>query len=76
MLFAGGFRRGTHAMRAYVLIGYPRDTFDSAETRLRDCISAGFLPMAMLYRDKEGHTEKEWRKFQRLWARPAIVSMA
>lgn len=76
MLFAGGFSLRAHTLRAYVLIGYPRDKFDAAETRLRDCIGMGFLPMAMLYRDKDGHTEKEWRKFQRLWARPAIVSMA
>lgn len=72
MLLDGGFTRASRSLRAYVLIGYPKDTFDGAEARLRECMDAGFLPMAMLYRDKEGKTEQTWRKFQKTWARPAI----
>lgn len=63
-----------HPLRAYVLIGYPRDTLTEAEARLRDCQAAGFMPMAMLYRDKAGMRDEAWRKFQRVWARPAIMA--
>jgi hypothetical protein len=71
LLLAYGFER--HTMRCYVLIGYPRDTFDQAESRLRLCVALGFFPMAMLWRNTEGVTSPEWRAFQRLWARPAII---
>jgi hypothetical protein len=73
MLLAEGFTTASHALRAFVLIGYPKDTFEAAEKRLTDCMAAAFTPMAMLYRDKEGRTEKEWRTFQRKWARPAMI---
>lgn len=76
MLRDAGFSEGTHILRSYVLIGYPKDTFEDAEKRLYQTIAAGFLPMAMLYRDKSGFVSKEWAKFQRLWARPAIVACA
>ena len=66
-----GFDR--HDLRAYVLIGSPKDTFESADYRLRQTAKAGFYPMAMLYRDKTGKTDKEWRGFQRKWARPALI---
>jgi len=68
-----GFTTANHTLRCYVLIGYPKDTFEAAEQRLVQTVNAGFLPMAMLYRDKQGHVEKEWQKFQRKWARPSIV---
>ncbi len=74
-LRAAGFKSNSHhTFRAYVLIGYPRDTFEKAEERLLQTIKAGFLPMAMLYRDKKGNVSKKWAKFQREWARPAIVN--
>jgi len=73
MLLSVGFKP-KHPLRAYVLIGYPKDTFDDAERRLKETFEAGFLPMAMLYRDEKGETKTEWRKFQRLWARPALMS--
>lgn len=72
MLREAGFTR--HQMRCYVLIGFPRDTFEQAESRLRLCVSLGFFPLAMLWRNKDGDTSQEWRKFQRLWARPAIIN--
>ena len=74
MLLSGGFTRASHVLRAYVLIGYPNDTFDAADTRLRECMSAGFLPMAMLYRDAQGDRDPAWMRFQRTWSRPAIRS--
>jgi len=72
LLLSGGFTRASHALRAYVLIGYPKDTFDAAESRLRECMEAGFLPMAMLYRDTKGDRDTAWMRFQRTWARPAM----
>lgn len=72
MLQAVGFKR-THPLRAYVLIGYPSDTFEKAESRLFDCLNAGFTPMAMLYRDKTGERDPAWVKFAWPWARPATI---
>ena len=61
-------------MRAYCLCGYPKDTFEKAENRFIDCIKAGFMPMAMLYRDNKGLRDPNWAKFTRQWIRPAIVN--
>ncbi len=61
-----------NALRCYVLCGYPKDTFEDAEKRMEQTILAGFMPAAMLYRNKAGFTEREWRKFARFWMRPAI----
>lgn len=65
-----------HPLRAYVLCGYARDTMDAAEKRMYQTIDAGFLPMAMLYRDRDGNRDKEWMRWQRNWARPAIMAKA
>ena len=73
MLLKGGFTTASHTLCAYVLIGYPGDKFDQATARLKQMIDTGFTPMAMLYRDEKGNTELDWRKFQRMWARPAII---
>lgn len=73
-LLAAGFTRASHTLRAYVLIGYPNDSFEKAEQRLIQTIKAGFMPMAMLYRDQRGEVSKEWAQLQREWARPAIVN--
>lgn len=72
MLMAAGFKP-THPLRAYVLIGYPGDTFEKAESRLFDCLNAGFTPMAMLYRDKIGKRDPGWVRFAWPWARPAVI---
>lgn len=69
-----GFTEASHVMRCYVLIGYPKDTTEKAERRLRQTLAAGFLPMAMLWRDDKGKADIGWRRFQRLWARPTIVA--
>lgn len=71
MLREAGFTR--QQMRAYCLIGGPRDTFAQAESRLRLCVALGFFPMAMLWRDQDGSVDPQWRAFQREWARPSII---
>lgn len=78
-MLTAGFTRQSHRLRCYVLIGYPRDTFSAAEKRLRDIAGVGFMPHAMLWAPDKPAAEKwrpseDWRKFQRLWARPAIMS--
>lgn len=77
-LLAAGFTRQSHRLRCYVLIGYPRDTFAAAEKRLREIMTVGFTPMAMLWRPENEAQERytpgpDWRSFQRRWARPAII---
>jgi len=60
-------------LRCYVLIGWPGDTIREAENRLVEAWTAGFMPCAMLYKDKRGTTRTAWKKFQREWVRPAIT---
>ncbi len=77
-LLSAGFTRASHRLRCYVLIGYPKDTFDTAEVRLQQIAELGFTPMAMLWRPEHPSQEKyapaaAWRTFQRRWARPAII---
>jgi len=75
----GGFTFESHIAACYVLIGYKGDTFEKAEKRLKDTLKAGFVPYAMLYKDKEGKSgqinQGQWESFQRLWLRPTIVYM-
>lgn len=73
MLLSVGFTEASHALRCFVLCGYPKDTIDHAEARMNQTIEAGFTPMAMLWKDDTGKQDREWRKFQREWARPAII---
>lgn len=63
----------SHCLRAYVLCGYKSDTFEKAECRMRQTITAGFMPMAMLYRDENGMVSNLWKKFQYTWTTPAII---
>lgn len=74
MMLATGWSIAGHQLRCYVLVGGPRDTLEAAESRLHETIDAGFLPMAMLWRNRKGATDPMWRKFQRRWARPAIIA--
>lgn len=63
-----------HALRAFVLCGYQKDTIADAEQRMQDCIEAGFTPYAMLYRNKKGiKPGGDWPEFQRQWVRPALI---
>jgi len=63
-------------LRCFVLVGFKDDTFDAAEERCREAFSLGTLPFAMLFRAEDGSypkPEREWRDFQRIWTRPAIM---
>ena len=73
-LNSAGFTLASRILRSYCLIGYRNDTFDLAEKRLRDCWQAGFVPMAMLYRDGRNEPTRDWKRFSRIWARPAIIA--
>lgn len=77
-LLKAGFTQCSHRLQCYVLIGYPKDTFALAETRLHQMLSIGFTPHAMLWQPETPSAEKwrpsaEWKRFQRLWARPTII---
>lgn len=77
-LISAGFTRCSHRLRVYVLIGYPKDTFTAAETRLNQMLDIGFTPHAMLWQPETPGAERhrpspEWKTFQRRWARPAII---
>lgn len=74
LLLQNGFSRKRQNLRAYVLVGYPQDNFDAAEKRLIECMEFGFIPMAMLYRDKTGMRDPAWVKFAWPWIRPAAMS--
>jgi hypothetical protein len=77
-MLSAGFTAASHRLRTFVFIGFPQDTFDKAEARLREMLSIGFTPYAMLWQPETPSAEKwrpspEWKKFQRSWARPAII---
>ena len=73
MLREAGFKRASHTISAYVLIGARGDTFEKAEERMRFVCSLGIMPFAMLFRDDAGRVNREWRKFQKRWCRPVII---
>jgi hypothetical protein len=73
LCWQAGFSQQSHAIRSYVLCGWPKDTLDAAENRLRAVLSLGVIPMAMLWRDATGKRNPAWRTFQRIWARPASI---
>jgi hypothetical protein len=42
------------------------------QSRMIEIYTLGFMPFAQLYRNDSGKKySKEWRNFQRTWARPA-----
>ena len=71
MLRDVGFTR--RHMRAYVLVGWPGDSEEDATERCVEVLNAGFIPFAMVYRDRRGEKPASWVKFQNLWSRPAII---
>jgi hypothetical protein len=73
MMYAAGFPAKSHTLRCYVLCGFKKDTMAAAERRMHEAIHAGFTPMAMLWKDDAGNTDAKWAKWQRQWARPAII---
>lgn len=60
-------------LRCYVLCGWPADNMDAADARMRSVVNLGVTPMAMLWRNQNGDSTVEWRRFQRSWARPSII---
>ena len=77
-MLSAGFTAASHRLRTFVLIGYPMDTFEKADARLREMLGIGFTPDAMLWQPEVPSAEKWrpapiWRQFQRRWARPAII---
>lgn len=74
MLLDAGFSEASYVPRCYVLIGYWGDTFEKAQARMGEAWRAGFLPFAMLYRDRKGDYDKTWRRFQREWANHRIAA--
>lgn len=80
-MLEAGFTRASHRLCCYVLIGYPKDTFAAAEQRLRQMLDIGLTPFAMLWQPELPSQEKwrpapEWKRFQRTWARAAIIHRA
>lgn len=74
LLLGAGFTTASHALRCYVLCGFRGDTMAAAGERMAQALRAGFLPMAMLYRDEKGERDQDWMRFQKVWARPAIIN--
>lgn len=72
-MFNGGFTASSHIVHCYVLIGYPKDTFDAAENRLQQVLDLGLVPMAMLYRGNDGIEPSDWQPFARKWNRKEII---
>ncbi len=73
LLKEAGFTLKKRKSFAYVLMGYPGDTFEKAEKRCRDTLKAGFIPFAMLHMDQNGFQDPEWNKFQSSWCRVAAI---
>lgn len=71
-LLNAGFSKESRVLYSYVLCGWKGDTFDKAIKRMQETWNAGFVPMAMLYRDFKGEYDTNWRRFQREWANPTI----
>lgn len=72
-LLNAGFTKASNVLKCYVLIGYRGDTFEKAQKRMGEAWKAGFMPMAMLYRDHKGDYTKSWKQFQGQWANPRIT---
>lgn len=75
LMLEAGFTRAGHRLRAYVLVGYPKDTFAAAGARIAETVAAGFVPMAMVYRppDKNVKPDPTWARWARDRIRPAIL---
>ena len=73
LMLGAGFTVASHRLRCYVLCGWPKDSTHAADGRMHEATEAGFTPMAMAWRGKNGSRSAEWTTFQRTWARPAII---
>lgn len=77
MLIDGGLLKKTNMVcRCYVFVGYPKDTYGKAESRIEETMSLGFVPYVMLYRDEKTGEPKAgpWRAFaRRYYGLPMLV---
>jgi hypothetical protein len=73
LLKQAGYTLKSRKAFCYCLVGYDGDSKRKANRRLTNVLKAGFIPFAMLYKDVNGNENAEWKGFQRLWARPAII---
>ena len=73
LLKKAGITLKTRIPQAFVLMGYKGDTIEKAEKRCIQCLEAGFIPFAMLYKNDKGEEDPSWKQFQRVWARQAII---
>lgn len=64
---------GPHKRCCYVLIGYPKDTMDAAEKRLKQTLALGLTPFAMLYCGDDGIRNPDWMPLQTKWANPIRI---
>lgn len=69
ILIDAGFTKASHTLCCYVLCGYKSDTFEKAEKRMGEAWKAGFMPLAMLYRDEDGKRDESWLSFKSTWSR-------
>lgn len=77
-MIEAGFTAASHRLRTFVMMGYPKDTLELAEKRLRQMTDIGFTPFAMLWKPETASQMKyapgpDWKRFQKTWARPAII---
>ena len=77
---AGLIRRckdGTdHRKGCFVLCGFPGDTFEAADQRIREVISLGLRPFANAFRDETGQIDPDWSKWERVRKRAALTKYA
>ncbi len=66
---------GRNKLYCYVLLAYNGESMEQGLTRLRNVWEAGCIPFAQLYQLPEKYIEypPEWRRFARLWCRPAAI---
>lgn len=62
-----------NAYFCYVLCGFKNDTMELAEKRFKQVFDLGFIPFAMVYRDRKGIISKEWQRWAHGWIRPWAV---
>jgi hypothetical protein len=70
-LHKAGFSR--HKIHCYVIIG---KDMEEERGRMKDIFLAGAMPFAQLRMPLEGKKtrySRQWRRFQRIWCRPALI---
>ncbi len=74
-LIDAGFSMKAHGLRCFVLIGFDGDTVSKAEGRMTKTIKAGFVPMAMYYRNNEWRVPPgEWHDFIYVYSSPIAMA--